>query len=330
MQMRHQPLLVRDRGEQRRIRLDRVDRGEPEPRQLGDELEHRAHQSAERHLAGQVLAIGGDVHARQHDLGIALLHKQAHLRHHFARRHRARRSAPERDDAEGATMIAPVLDLHIGAGAAAETLDQMRCRLAHRHDVVDDDALAVANAEFRERFRFELLLVADHVIDFFHGGEAGWIDLGGAAGDDDLGLGAVAAGFSDRLSRLAHGLRRHRAGVDDHRLREPGGVGLRAHDFGFIGVEPATEGDDVEIRHVSASNMNWRASQTLAWFSVIPAKAGIQRQMHRALRLDSGLRRNDEGLKPAPAATAGREACPRNRGRKGRSSGYGRRSRATQ
>jgi hypothetical protein len=116
------------------------------------------------------------------------------------------------------------------------------------------------------------------VIDFLHGGEAGRIDLGGAAGDDDLGLGAVAAGFSDRLSRLAHGLRRHRAGVDDHRLFEPGGVGLRAHDFGFIDVEPATEGDDVEIRHVSASNMNWRASQTLARFSVIPAKAGIQRQ----------------------------------------------------
>ena len=125
----------------------------------------------------------------------------------------------------------------------------MRRRLAHRHDVVDHDALAARDAETREGLGFELLLIADHVIDLVHGGEAGGIDLRGAAGDDDLCLGPLAAGLADRLPRLTHGFGRHRAGIDDHRVREPGGVGMRAHDFGLIGVEPATEGDDVDIRH---------------------------------------------------------------------------------
>jgi hypothetical protein len=29
---------------------------------------------------------------------------------------------------------------------------------------------------------------------------------------------------------------------------------MLAHDLGLIGVEPATEGDDLDIRHVAASN----------------------------------------------------------------------------
>jgi len=27
------------------------------------------------------------------------------------------------------------------------------------------------------------------------------------------------------------------------------GVGLRAHDFGFVGIQPATEGDDLDLGH---------------------------------------------------------------------------------
>ena len=146
-------------------------------------------------------------------------------------------------------MVATVLDLHIGAGAGAEALDQMRRRLAHRHDVVDHDALAALGAETREGFGLEFLPIADDVIDLVHGGEAGRIDLGGAAGNDDLCLRPPAACLADRLARLTHGLGGHRASIDDHRVGQPGGAGMRAHDFGLIGVEPATEGDDVDIRH---------------------------------------------------------------------------------
>ena len=93
----------------------------------------------------------------------------------------------------------------------------MRGGLAHRHDVVDHDPLAALDAEPCEGLGFELLLIADDVIDLVHGGEPAGIDLRRAAGDDDLGVGALAPRAADRLARLAHRLRGHRAGVDDHR-----------------------------------------------------------------------------------------------------------------
>ena len=57
-----------------------------------------------------------------------------------------------------------------------------------------------------EGLGFELLLIADDVIDLGHGGEARGIDLRRAAGDDDLGVGPLAARLADRLPRLAHRL----------------------------------------------------------------------------------------------------------------------------
>ena len=65
-------------------------------------------------------------------------------------------------------MVAAVLDLHIGPRARAEALDQMRGGLAHRHDVVDHDALAAVDAEPGEGLGLELLLIADDVIDLVH------------------------------------------------------------------------------------------------------------------------------------------------------------------
>ena len=80
------------------------------------------------------------------------------------------------------------------------------------------------------------------------------VDLRGAAGDDDLGFRMLTARLANRLPRLAHAFRRHRAGVDDHRGPEPGVAGMLAHDLGFVGIEPAAEGDDLDLRHVAASN----------------------------------------------------------------------------
>jgi len=51
---------------------------------------------------------------------------------------------------------------------------------------------------------------------------------------------------ADRLARLALGLGGHRAGVDDHRVGQTGGRGMRPHDLGFGEVEATTEGDDLE------------------------------------------------------------------------------------
>ena len=47
-------------------------------------------------------------------------------------------------------MIAALLHLHEGARAAVEARDQMRRGLAHRHDVVDDDARGAAVGQPRK------------------------------------------------------------------------------------------------------------------------------------------------------------------------------------
>ncbi len=76
--------------------------------------------------------------------------------------------------------------------------------------------------------------IADHGIDLGHRGEGLGLGLGGAAGDDQLGVRVVAAQLADFLPGLAHRLGRHGAGVDDHRvfharLRRPALSSPRSH-----------------------------------------------------------------------------------------------------
>ncbi len=169
-------------------------------------------------------------------------------------------------------------------------------RFRYRHDVVDGDLFRIVRAEGAlerpERGRFELFLVADDVIHLVHAGELSRIDLGGAAGYDDLRVGTGAPRLANGLARLAHGLTGHRAGVDDHRVAKTGSVGVRAHDFGLVGVETAAKSDELQIGHFAASNRNRTVCQT-------PWPSGS-----------------------AAANTPGGSVL-RNRGRMGRSSGHG-------
>src|SRR3546814_8166111 len=80
--------------------------------------------------------------------------------------------------------------------------------------------------------------------DLGHGGEACGIDLRRAAGDDDLGVGVLAPCLADRLARLALGLAGDGAGVHDDGVVESCRLGVDAHDFGFVGVEAAAEGEN--------------------------------------------------------------------------------------
>ena len=61
---------------------------------------------------------------------------------------------------------------------------------------------------FEEGRGVRLFGIADHVVGLDHIRESAGLDLGGAACDDDLGAGPLAARLADRLPRLAHGLRR--------------------------------------------------------------------------------------------------------------------------
>ena len=61
---------------------------------------------------------------------------------HLAHRHRAAGPAPERNDAEGAAVVAALLHLDEGARAALEPVDQRRRTLAQRREIADRDARA--------------------------------------------------------------------------------------------------------------------------------------------------------------------------------------------
>src|SRR3546814_7607973 len=75
-------------------------------------------------------------------------------------------------------------------------------------------------------------------------GEGGGIDLGGAAGDDDAGVGTFAAQAADRLPGLLLGLGGHRAGIDDDEIVAAEPVQRGADRFAFIAVQPAAETDN--------------------------------------------------------------------------------------
>ena len=73
VQVRHQPRLAGDRLDQPRVGLDRVDRGEPQPRQVRHPPQDRGDQIAEPRRAVEVGAPAGQVDAGQHHLVEAAL-----------------------------------------------------------------------------------------------------------------------------------------------------------------------------------------------------------------------------------------------------------------
>jgi len=164
------------------------------------------------------------------------------LRDHIGRRHAARWAAPKGNNAKRAAMIAAVLDLQERARPAFETFDEMPGGFAHRHDVAHERHLA----KLREGLGQHLLLVADDRVDFVHFGIARRRDLGGTPGHDELCIGTFSAQASDRLPRLTLCLGGHGAGVDHDGVRETSLGRIAAYDFGFVGVETAAKGDDVD------------------------------------------------------------------------------------
>jgi hypothetical protein len=116
MEMRHQTVIVRDHLHQILIRLDGVDRGQAQPLEIRHHLQDLGCQGAELRLARQIRAIRRDVDAGQHDFVVAVVDQTFDLIDHNAHRHGPGIAAAIGDDAEGAAVIAAVLDLNKGTG----------------------------------------------------------------------------------------------------------------------------------------------------------------------------------------------------------------------
>ena len=144
VQMRHQPRLCRDRLDETRVGLDQIDRRQPQTRQVRNTGQYTRHQVAEARRAAQIGAPTRQVDAGQHHLVQPTVAQPRHLRHDGRGRYAARIAAAVGDDAEGATVVAAVLYLHIGARPRAEAVDQRRLGARLGHDVPDLDAAPYA------------------------------------------------------------------------------------------------------------------------------------------------------------------------------------------
>src|SRR5437764_6723773 len=102
--------------------------------------------------------------------------------------------------------------------------------------------------DWEERAQFAR--ISDHPRDTGHARERLRLELGRAAGDQYPGVGPPPVRAADGLARLAHGLVRHRAAVDDDPVlirRSRSGDRLA-----FREVQPAAERDRLDA-HRSAS-----------------------------------------------------------------------------
>ena len=175
----------------------------------------------------------------QHDLAIAVGDEGAHLLDDRAERGRAIVAPAVGNDAEGAAVVAAVLDLDIGPGLSVEAANQMARRFAHGHDVVD---LHRRIARRQEGGGVQFLDIADDAVDLRHRRPGAGVDLRRAAGHDDPCIRPLPPYPAHRLSCLPFGLCGHCAGVDDDGIAEASGM---AGDHpGFVCVQPAPEGED--------------------------------------------------------------------------------------
>ena len=124
------------------------------------------------------------------------------------------------------------------------------------HDVVDLHLVVERHAERHRRIASAFILSALPMTRSTSAmsAKSRGVGLRRAAGDDDLAARIVAPRLADRLLGLPHGLGRHRAGVDDQRVGQPGLLGLGLHHFGFVGVEAAAEGERLDA-HQAASQL---------------------------------------------------------------------------
>ncbi len=200
----------------------------------------------------QVGAVAGEINAGQHDFAVPGIDERGNPVDHRTRRDRTAVPPPERNRAEGATMVAAVLHLDERTHMIGETRGEMRRGRAHGHDVL--------HLHWRRRgprLGQQFFGIADHAVDLGHRREASRVDLCRAAGDRNLGIRMRAPRLADRRAGFGNSRIRHSTTVDDHQ----GSSGVdRADRLAFGEIEAAAETDDDRFGG-ECLRQHWRRSR---------------------------------------------------------------------
>ena len=180
-------------------------------------------------LSVQIEAVGRDLDAGEDELAIALGIERSSLRRDLLQGQRADAAARIGDDAVGAEIVAAVLDLEHGPGAAEDGAGGKRFEHAAPEGIVHK-GLKLPLLKGLQNIGDEGVLIAAAVHDVGADGlRVGGAELAPAAADSRERAGVLLAQAADRLAGFAPALRRDGAGIDDDEIdRLPLRCGLKA------------------------------------------------------------------------------------------------------
>ena len=147
-----------------------------------------------------------------------------------------------RNNAVGAAVVAALLDLDKGTLPSFESGDDIVIVVIIVKNVADVGFFRGCSGQVF--FYFSFFPVAENEVDLFHFRKFLWCNLGGAAGDNDFGIGIFLAEFTNSLSALAFGFPGYGAGVDDDDIIKL--LELFLQYFRLVAVDAAAEGDDFD------------------------------------------------------------------------------------
>ena len=155
--------------------------------------------------AARFPAPAAEIDAAQDDLAIPGC-EPAHLVDHLLGRGAPAAAADEGDDAEGAAVIAAVLDFQVRAGAVAgRVLDRRRKEVVLGEDVADVDVAVVRSAGHGKRNEIgdlRFVGISNNPFDSGHRRQLLGSPLRIAAGDENPGGGILAMHATDRLADI--------------------------------------------------------------------------------------------------------------------------------
>src|SRR5712691_715614 len=258
----------RDSLDQGRREVGREHGREPEPAKALH-FGQSGQQGGEAGSRQEIPAIVAYVHPGERDLTIAGPDQGLDLLDDRLRLLAPAPSARRWHDAEGAAMLAAVLDLHEGPRASGNPGDQRPRHFSSFGDLPYPHLRPVPLDERAQQLREPVLLaIAEHEVHAGHARQRGRVGLGQAAGDDDERGGIRPGDAPYGLAVGEVGAARHRAGIDHVDLcrlpvldrSKARLLDERAQLLGLDLVEPAAErgkADGQSAAHTVTTSLSW-------------------------------------------------------------------------